>query len=92
MKLQKTIRDEGILAGTGLFGTLTQRCLTRSYAAADATVVLPFDFTRLVFSAIVGFVLFEEFPDFFTWGGGALIFVAVLWMARGEARREITKA
>lgn len=81
-----------LLAGTGLFGTITQRCLTRSYAAADATVVLPFDFTRLVFSAIVGFILFDEFPDFFTWGGGALIFAAVLWMARAEARRPTESA
>jgi len=43
-----------LLAGTGLFGTLTQRCLTRAYRAADATVVLPFDFTRLVFAALLG--------------------------------------
>jgi drug/metabolite transporter (DMT)-like permease len=75
-----------LLAGAGLFGTLTQRCLTRAYAAADATVVLPFDFTRLVFSAIVGFVLFQEFPDPWTWAGGVLIFAAVLWMTRQESR------
>lgn len=75
-----------LLAGTGLFGTLTQRCLTRAYAAADATVVLPFDFTRLVFAALLGFLLFAEFPDIWVWGGGLLIFGAVLWMARLEAR------
>ncbi len=75
-----------LLAGTGLFGTLTQRCLTRAYRAADATVVLPFDFTRLVFAALLGFVLFAEFPDIWVWGGGLLIFGAVLWMARLEAR------
>ena len=80
-----------LLAGTGLFGTLTQRCLTRAYAAADATVVLPFDFTRLVFAAVVGFVLFNEFPHPWTWAGGVLIFTAVLWMARLEARKEPAK-
>lgn len=73
-----------LLAGTGLFGTFTQRCMTRAYAAADATVVLPFDFTRLVFAASLGFVLFGEFPDVWTWTGGALIFAAVLWMTRME--------
>lgn len=73
-----------LLVGTGLFGTFTQRCMTRAYAAADATVVLPFDFTRLVFAALLGFVAFGEFPDIWTWSGGALIFAAVLWMTRME--------
>jgi drug/metabolite transporter (DMT)-like permease len=77
-----------LLVGTGLFGTFTQRCLTRAYAAADATVVLPFDFTRLVFSALLGFLVFAEFPDIWTWAGGALIFAAVLWMARLETQED----
>ncbi len=77
-----------LLAGTGFFGTLTQRCLTRAYAAADATVVVPFDFTRLIFSAAAGYFLFSEFPDPWTWVGGVLILSAVLWMTRGEALEE----
>lgn len=77
-----------LLASTGLFGTLTQRCLTRAFAAADATIVLPFDFTRLIFAAALGYILFDEFPSLWTWAGGVLIFTAVLWMTRGEARRD----
>ncbi len=75
-----------LLVGTGLFGTLTQRCMTRAYAAADVTVVLPFDFTRLVFSALLGFLVFAEFPDVWIWAGGALIFGSILWMSRLETR------
>ena len=75
-----------LLASTGLFGTLTQRCLTRAYAAADATVIMPFDFTRLVFSALLGLILFQEFPDIWVWAGGAIILTGVLWMTRQEAR------
>lgn len=75
-----------LLASTGLFGTLTQRCLTRAYAAADATVVVPFDFTRLIFSAILGLILFQEFPDIWVWIGGVIILCGVLWMTHLEAR------
>ena len=78
-----------LLASTGLFGTLTQRCLTRAYAAADATVIMPFDFTRLVFSALLGLILFQEFPDIWVWAGGAIILTGVLWMARQEARTSV---
>lgn len=75
-----------LLIGTGLAGTMTQRALTRAYAAADATVVMPFDFTRLVFSAVVGFIVFAEFPDIWTWAGAFVIFAAIIRMARLEAR------
>ena len=78
-----------LLASTGLFGTMTQRCLTRAYAAADATVIMPFDFTRLVFSALLGFILFQEFPDIWVWVGGVIILTGVLWMARQEARASV---
>lgn len=75
-----------LLASTGLFGTFTQRCLTRAYAAADATVVVPFDFTRLIFSAIIGLILFQEFPDIWVWIGGVIILCGVLWMTHLEAK------
>ena len=75
-----------LLASTGLFGTMTQRCLTRAYASADATVIMPFDFTRLIFSALLGLILFQEFPDIWVWIGGLIILTGILWMARLEAK------
>ena len=75
-----------LLISTGLFGTLTQRCLTRAYAAADATVIMPFDFTRLIFSALLGLILFQEFPNIWVWIGGFVILIGVLWLARLEGK------
>ena len=81
-----------VLIGIGFAGTLTQRALARAYAAADATVVLPFEFSRLIFSALVGVLFFSEFPDIWTWVGGAVIFVGIIAMARLEARDSASKA
>jgi drug/metabolite transporter (DMT)-like permease len=80
-----------LLVATGFFGTMTQRSLTRAYAAADATVVLPLDATRLVFSALLGLILFAEFPDGWTWAGGAIIFAATCFFVRAEARAQALK-
>ncbi len=70
----------------GVFMTLAQRALTRAYAIADATAVLPFDFARLIFAFALGFVLFAELPDLWSVLGGTVIFAASLYAARGEAR------
>jgi drug/metabolite transporter (DMT)-like permease len=72
--------------GVGFFATLNQRFLSRAYAAADATAVLPFEFARLPFAAVIGFVLFRELPDIWAWVGGAVIFSASLYMVRRESR------
>lgn len=74
------------LVGTGLLATLGHLALVRAFAAADATAVLPFDFSRLIFAALLGFVFFAERPDAWTWVGAAVIFAATVYTARREAQ------
>lgn len=75
-----------LMIGVGFFATLNQRFLSRAYAAADATAVLPFEFARLPFAAIIGYFAFRELPDLWAWVGGAVIFGASLYMVRRETR------
>lgn len=51
----------------GLFGYLAHACIIRSFAAADASFVMPFDFLRLPIATAIGFFLFYEKPDL--WSG-----------------------
>lgn len=74
------------LVATGLVATLGHLALVRALAAADATAVLPFDFSRLIFAALLGFVFFAERPDAWTWVGAAVIFAATIYTARRETR------
>lgn len=66
----------------GLLGTIGQRMLSRGFAAADASIMLPVDFCRLLFAAVFGFVLFGEIPSVYTAIGGFLIFAATVYIAR----------
>ena len=81
-----SLEQFGLLVALGLTGMLTQRAMTRAYKVADATVVLPFEYTRLPFAALMGLVLFGEFPDRWVWIGGTIIFVATTYMAHRETR------
>lgn len=71
----------------GLFATVIQRCFNRSMALADATVALPFNFSRLIWAALFGFLVFAEIPDLWTWIGGAVIFAASIYTTRLNTRR-----
>jgi drug/metabolite transporter (DMT)-like permease len=75
-----------LMFGVGFFATLNQRFLSRAYAAADATAVVPFEFARLPFAAVIGFTVFRELPDLWDWVGGIVIFCASLHMVHRESR------
>jgi drug/metabolite transporter (DMT)-like permease len=78
------------LVSVGFFATLNQRFLSRAFAAAEATTVLPFDFARLPFAALIGWIVFAEVPDIWVWVGGAIIFMASIYIAHREARASRT--
>ena len=46
---------------------------------------MPFDFFRLVFTAILAYIFFGEVADVWTWAGGAIIVASAAYIARREA-------
>jgi drug/metabolite transporter (DMT)-like permease len=71
----------------GVVSSLATVCLTRSFAAADASVVMPFNFLKLPFAVVIGMIWFTEQPDLWTVAGAAVIFSSTYFIARREARR-----
>ena len=75
----------------GIFGYAAHACIIRAFAAADASYVMPFDFFRLPIAAIFGFILYQEWPDFWVWAGGATIFAATYYITWREGIIQKTK-
>jgi drug/metabolite transporter (DMT)-like permease len=69
----------------GLVATIGQVFLVRAMQAADASAVMPFDFSRLIFASALGWLMFGERPDAWTWVGAAIIVAATVYIARREA-------
>jgi drug/metabolite transporter (DMT)-like permease len=74
----------GWTAVVGAFASAGHFAFYRALALADASAILPLDFTRLIFVALLGYVFFAEVPDIGTWIGGAVIFTATLYNAHRE--------
>ncbi len=74
------------LALMGAVATAGHLALTRAFTLADATAVMPFDFFRLIFTAVVAYVLFSEVPDIWMWVGAGVIFVSAVYVAHREAQ------
>ena len=88
-----SIGELGVLALIGALGTLVHLCMAGALKRADITAVVPAEFTRLIWAAIIGYLVFAEVPDALTWLGGAVIFAASSYIAfrgrrlKAEGRR-----
>ncbi|MCZ6838455.1 MAG: DMT family transporter [Alphaproteobacteria bacterium] len=79
-----TLEQYGLMFIMGMIGTAGHLTLAQALRLADTTVVLPVDFFRLVWASILGFALFAEVPDVFTWTGGIMIFAGATYLAVRE--------
>lgn len=67
-------------------GTFSHFCMTRAMLYADATIVVPLDFLRLPFSALIGWLLYSEGLDAYTAAGAALILLGNLFNLKRAPR------
>ncbi len=77
-----TVTDLLLLAMAAGFATLSHVLLAQGLKWVDITLVQPADFLRLVWSALFGFVLFDEIPGLWVWVGSAVVVASVTLTAR----------
>ena len=75
-----------VLFALSLASTIGHISMTRAFHAAEASVLVPFDYTRLVFGGLIGFLAFGEIPDKWTLAGAAVIIGSALYIAHREGQ------
>jgi drug/metabolite transporter (DMT)-like permease len=71
----------------GLCGTLGHICQQNGYQLADITLLQPIGFLSLLWNALLGYFLFVQQPDVWTFVGAAVIFASALYISHREAVR-----
>lgn len=72
-----------VIAVTGVLGHIS---LMRAYRAIDASLVMTFEFSRLPFVVAIGYFMFGEMIDRWTWIGAAVIVASASYIAHREAK------
>ena len=73
-----SLADMPWLALIAVLATASQMLLTQALREGDASFVLPFDYSQLVFSALLGLVFYAEIPSVYAVIGSAVIVGAAL--------------
>jgi drug/metabolite transporter (DMT)-like permease len=69
-----------------LFSTSAHLMTTRAFKHTDMVVLVPFDFTRLLFIAGLAYVFFGETMDRYTLAGALVIVLSTAYIAHREAK------
>jgi len=79
--------DAALILAVTLFMTVAFVSTARAIQAADARIVQPVSFLRLIVAAAIGFIVFGETPDLWTWVGAAINFASTYYVIMREGRR-----
>lgn len=79
-----------LLVVVGLIATVAHFCMARALSLVEASSLVPLDFTRLPFAAVIGYFWFDEVPDVWMWPGAALIVASAFYISRREAKLQRT--
>ena len=74
------------LLGIAILGTISQLALTEAFHKADATLVLPADFTKVIWASLIGYFFFGQVPEIWVGVGAIVIFAAVFYNSYSDSR------
>ena len=76
----------GLLLFMGMFSGLTFFLFAEAFRRTPASTLAPFQYIEIIGATIVGYVVFGDFPDFWTWVGTAIILASGLYVFNRERK------
>jgi drug/metabolite transporter (DMT)-like permease len=78
----------GMLIAMGILATISHNCFIRAFALGEASVIAPVDYSRLIFAALAGWLIFADVPDVYTVIGALIIVGSSFYIVRREAMQK----
>ncbi len=82
--------DLVVIAGMAATLAVGQVFTIRAFRSAPVGVVAPFEYTELLWAAIIGYLVWNELPGPHVWAGAAIVVVSglyIIWREAAVARR-----
>jgi drug/metabolite transporter (DMT)-like permease len=70
----------------GCVGLAAHLCMFNAFRLADASLLAPINYTRIVASVVLGYLMFGDLPDLYTIAGGAVIIGSGLFVIWRESQ------
>ena len=81
-----------VFLATGTLGALAHLCMINAFDFAEASLLAPYNYTKLLWVAVFGYLVFGDIPSFEMWIGSGIIASAGLYVLYRERKHSIVKA
>ncbi|BBK43387.1 hypothetical protein STVA_34070 [Allostella vacuolata] len=81
------VRDAILFLSLGILGGLGHYFVARAFMWGPASVISPFNYGQIAVATLLGYLIFGNLPDVWTWVGVAIIIGSGLYIAYRETRR-----
>jgi drug/metabolite transporter (DMT)-like permease len=81
-----SLHDFLVLLGMACCSIVMHFSMARAYSLAPVVTLMPFDFTRLITTALFAYVLFGEVSTWHSWLGASIIVMSAVIMARRDVK------
>jgi drug/metabolite transporter (DMT)-like permease len=82
-----SVLDVVLLGLCGVLSVVALACVNRALKLAPANVVVPYQYTMIIWAIVLGFAVFGDVPDVLTLAGAAIIIAAglyIFWLEQGR--------
>jgi drug/metabolite transporter (DMT)-like permease len=81
-----TLPDFLLLSAVGALAAFAMMSFISAYKLAESNFVAPFEYSGMIWAVLFGLLFFNDFPDFWTWSGMAIVAGAGLFMLAMDRR------
>jgi drug/metabolite transporter (DMT)-like permease len=85
-----TVFDALMFASLGVLGGVGHYMVILAFQSGPAAVIAPLGYVELIGTTILGYLIFGNFPDLWTWIGAAIIIASGIYIAFRERKRRIS--
>ena len=80
-----------VFLATGTLGALAHLCMINAFDFAEASLLAPYNYTKLLWVAVFGYLVFGDIPSLEMWIGSGIIVLAGLYVLYRERKHSIVK-
>ena len=81
---QQNIKTIIFILCAAMSGTILHIALNHAYKLVDVSMTQPYSFLGLIVSSVIGYFVFSDKPDLYTWLGASVIFCGVILISYRE--------
>jgi drug/metabolite transporter (DMT)-like permease len=84
-----TLQDFLLMSAVGVLAAFAMMSFISAYQKAESNFVAPFEYSGMIWAVLFGLLFFNDFPDFWTWSGMAIVAGAGFFMLIMDRRARV---